>query len=533
MKSMCDRIWEKLLDVEAYSSKHLAGLATRLDEVQAEVPAKSPLRESGDVRLELGSLAGRLDVQREQSAATDKRVASLEKLSAAIDERLDALGRAKESLDLAQAEQEAALAAAEVRLEALFDERVHRLVDQLHTDIESSFESSLGRLGDDVKSAREAAINHANSSSELLREQLREEIRSGHRDFQARCDDLSGRCDDAGRDHASYRSHAQEEMSRLRQEVSTSVERLGQLSYEASAAREKQGQLTQDLVSTREECSRATKEVASARRDIEVVTSRQLEAENCARVAADDFARHVQRSAVELAAVREEEVASAESRSAAQRAAADEQARLLQQQFDGQLRQLASELDERLHEANVRAHSENSVAQQRLSQALTALAEAESRAEASERRLTGLRDDVDQRYSSGERWQATADSRHSAAEQSLVDHRRKLADMDEQLRRVAVQCQELPSGFEGRVMDMFTELHARMDQERSAIREELGRSALTAFNGELKLWAKVNQLGSHGSGPAPARYYWEGQATPQPGAPMVPVGAMSWPGLAA
>lgn len=134
------------------------------------------------------------------------------------------------------------------------------------------------------------------------------------------------------------------------------------------------------------------------------------------------------------------------------------------------LQKLAGEVAERLEQERLHQFTALSVVDRRLTEGLEPrLGSAERRLEANELRIAA-----------GEAWQSACQQRQLAQEQ-------RLEAQSESLRRIDEHCQELPPRLE-----------LRLKEARAACKEDLAASVLSAFQGEIRLWAKVAQLGGGG-----------------------------------
>jgi len=123
--------------------------------------------------------------------------------------------------------------------------------------------------------------------------------------------------------------------------------------------------------------------------------------------------------------------------------------------LDRGLQKLAQEVAERMDEGQ-----EN----QRLASATT------------EGRLLGQLESYNGRLLAAESWRSAFQEREAAREQ-------RLSSLGEAMRKMEVVCKDIPA------------LETRIDEARAAIKEDLAASAMNAFQGEMRLWAKMAQLG--------------------------------------
>eukprot|EP00747_Dinoflagellata_sp_TGD_P182440 gnl/TRDRNA2_/TRDRNA2_36693_c0_seq1.p1 gnl/TRDRNA2_/TRDRNA2_36693_c0~~gnl/TRDRNA2_/TRDRNA2_36693_c0_seq1.p1 ORF type:complete len:559 (+),score=138.40 gnl/TRDRNA2_/TRDRNA2_36693_c0_seq1:165-1841(+) len=93
---------------------------------------------------------------------------------------------------------------------------------------------------------------------------------------------------------------------------------------------------------------------------------------------------------------------------------------------------------------------------------------------------------------------------HVAMEERQTDSEQRQSLYDEKLRRLSERCEEIPKGLE-----------QRLEEVREAAKEDLNASAVAAFQGEARLWAKVAQLDHRAApttGGAKGGVYWDGGA---------------------
>ncbi|CAE7194906.1 unnamed protein product [Symbiodinium pilosum] len=97
-------------------------------------------------------------------------------------------------------------------------------------------------------------------------------------------------------------------------------------------------------------------------------------------------------------------------------------------------------------------------------------------ATAVESRLVGQLESYNGRLLAAESWRSAFQERETARDQ-------RLGTLGEAVRKIETSCKEIPT------------LQARIEEARAAIKEDLAASAMSAFQGEMRLWAKMAQLG--------------------------------------
>ncbi|CAE6936935.1 unnamed protein product [Symbiodinium sp. CCMP2456] len=95
---------------------------------------------------------------------------------------------------------------------------------------------------------------------------------------------------------------------------------------------------------------------------------------------------------------------------------------------------------------------------------------------ATEGRLLGQLESYNGRLLAAESWRSAFQEREAAREQ-------RLSSLGEAMRKMEAVCKDVPA------------LESRIDEARAAIKEDLAASAMNAFQGEMRLWAKMAQLG--------------------------------------
>lgn len=93
-----------------------------------------------------------------------------------------------------------------------------------------------------------------------------------------------------------------------------------------------------------------------------------------------------------------------------------------------------------------------------------------------ENRLSGHLESCYQRLGAQESWRSTFQEREAGRESYV----KRVA---EQLQRLEATCKEIPV------------LQSRIEEVRQSVKEDMAASAMNAFQGEMRLWAKMAQLG--------------------------------------
>merc|ERR1719401_1893377 len=133
-------------------------------------------------------------------------------------------------------------------------------------------------------------------------------------------------------------------------------------------------------------------------------------------------------------------------------------------------------------------------------------------------------DALDHRCGQFEKQCATLDQRFALCEQQSRLQDSRVCSHDDMLRQLSLRCQEIPC-----------QLEARLDEVRSAAKEDLAATTLTALQGEMKLMAKVAQLSGQCCQPMPSavpNYAMGGQSwQPHVAAHAPSVGHVLLPGM--
>jgi len=110
--------------------------------------------------------------------------------------------------------------------------------------------------------------------------------------------------------------------------------------------------------------------------------------------------------------------------------------------------------------------------------------------------------EVEVRISVLNRWETAEDQQHTRYDGHLALQDQRLTAHEHQLQRLAQQCDTIPKALE-----------ARVDDVRAAAKQDITTSALALYQGEVRLWAKMALLGCHSRAASMAL---SDQLTPQP-----------------
>jgi len=477
---MCDRIWEKVAVIE----EHMAKLADEVAIAKA-ASARPPL---GD-----GAVAGARSAK-ELSELVESLVASQANLDRrfpeelgevrqvlarevqGLGENLEAVGgRINELESMANEQREAALAQV-TNVESACQARVERSVrgcDEALTQLRTDLENRIAEFPQALERVRgeQTAVTRRVEQCELVTQRVEQcELKLREEREHGRGLDEAQRSTQAGLQRLSDRHDALRLAHDALQDNSKTLER------ESRAFRQELGALRQEVAASAEELPGLVLRRVEARCEADA-----HQAQGALRTAEQRLGEALSKvcTRVEVA------LPKLEARALEQDAALHAALRRMDMGFDAaetrsdeRFKGLAVEVAERI--------------EQERAQQVAACGAIDQRIQEAEPRICGL-----------ERTVLGADQQRVLYDQHLALQEQRLTLQEDRIQRLMEQCSTIPQALE-----------ARLEAARAAAKEDIAASSIAAFQGEMRLWAKMAQLG--GSGGASPTAFDAAPPIPQP-----------------
>lgn len=516
--SMCDRLWEKLALVEDQ-------VATVAAQALLQGNDKEPPTVASFHGL-LADLAGRVEPA---VASQAERLSALQKVQAESHDRFsvgltELQGQLSELLQLFE-DRRVAVDTCHAALEARSKEYGAELVSQLEHATESRYEVLARQLRCELVSLSQTQEGlaaevgrQALAASEEMKRCSGEHSGLVHRVEQ--CETELRRLDRSRSEAVEEREVASEQQRALRTSVLRTQERLEEQQAAHEALQTSVKNLQQGSAAQQETLHRVALDLVMVRQAAEEEAGRhRLATEGLAGQLKLDVARlgaEAERldAAISVSQARLEERAvhvTADVRSLREQALSRVDQRVVAVEAEIQKwREALVFLESRFHEQVQKCATAEQL--QSVGARVTESAEriaavaiqqhavqADARAESMERQLSTANtrlDVLDQQRADGAKWradiEASLDSHHAVLRErsSVQDH---LERHDESIKYLSRACDAFPELLEVSVAEA-----------RTSARDDLAAHALAAFQGEVKLWTKLAQMGGHGLGPPPS-----------------------------